>query len=200
MATSVISTLFLAWNAEGVLEATVSPYPDVVRFVVDGAGQVNPETGKSGAAELDLVLKQVHLDNHARATLHGFVQKVSDRAAKKCDPKTGKPAPVGEKFLAMKTLVEHLNSGSADWSLRAVAQPRVDWEVEDLVQAMKDLGYVGSDAAEGKIRGWKPAERAQVSLQDDIRERINELRAERAKMAGGGGEAVAALLAGLGAE
>lgn len=185
MATSVISTLFLAWNAEGVLGATVSPYPDVVRFVVDGAG------------ELDLDLRKVHADNTARATLHGFVQKVSDRAAKKCDPKTGKPAPVGEKFQAMRTLVEHLNSGSADWSLRAVAQPRVDWEVEDLVQAMKDLGYVGTEAAEAKVRSWKPSERAQVSLGVDIRERINELRAERAKATGGGEEAVAALLAGL---
>lgn len=186
MAQSIISTLFLARNGDGVLEPTVSPYPEVVRFVVDGAG------------ELDLDLRKVHADNTARATLHGFVQKVSDRAAKKCDPKTGKPAPVGEKFLAMKGLVEHLNSGSADWSLRAVAQPRVDWELEDLVAAMRELGYVGSEAGEAKVRGWKPAERAQVSLQDDIRERINGLRSERAKAQGGGaGEAVAALLAGL---
>lgn len=186
MAQSIISTLFMARNAEGTLEDTVSPYPDVIRFVVAGDGM------------LDLDLRKVHPDNAARATLHGFVQKVSDRAAKKCDPKTGRPAPVGEKFQAMRTLVEHLNSGSADWSLRAVAQPKVDWELEDLVTAMKDLGYVGSEAAEGKIRGWKPAERAQVSLQDNIRERINELRAERAQAQGGqGGEAVAALLAGL---
>lgn len=197
MAQSVISTEFLFHNTAGVLEPTVSPYPEFIRFVVDGAGGLDPETGKPGQGELLLDLRKIHPDNTARATLHGFVQKVSDRAAKKCDPKTGKPAPVGEKFQAMKTLVDHLNSGSADWSLRAVAQPRVDWEVEDLVQAMKDLGYVGSEAAEVKIRGWKPAERAQVSLQDNIRERINELRSERAQAQGGGGEAVAALLAGL---
>jgi hypothetical protein len=185
MAQSVISTQFLALSDDGVaLAPTVSPYPHVIRFVVEGAGA------------LDLELRKIHPDNAARAVLHGLVQKVSDRAAKKCDPKTGKPAPVGEKFAAMKTLVDHLNSGSADWSLRAAPVARVDWEVEDLVTARKDLGYVGSEAGEAKIRGWKPAERAAVSLQDNIRERINELRAERAKVAGS--EAgVAALLAGL---
>lgn len=186
MAQSVISTQFLALSDDGVaLTPTVSPYPHVIRFVVEGVGA------------LDLELRKIHADNTARAMLHGFVQKVSDRAAKKCDPKTGKPAPVEQKFAAMRTLVEHLNSGSADWSLRAAPGVKVDWDVEDLVAALADLGHISDEAGEKVVRGWKPAERAAVSLQDDVRERINELRAERAK-AQGTGEVAAGLLAMLG--
>jgi hypothetical protein len=45
------------------------------------------------------------------ATLHGFVQKISDRAAIGRDPETGASATPEEKFAAMKECADRLMSG-----------------------------------------------------------------------------------------
>ena len=51
------------------------------------------------------------------AALHGYVQKISDKAAIGRDAKTGKSATPAEKFAAMKAMAEHLQGGGA-WSTR----------------------------------------------------------------------------------
>src|SRR5260221_7853950 len=50
-------------------------------------------------------------ENGQFATLHGVVQKVSDRAAIGRDPETGASATPEEKFAAMKECAERLMSG-----------------------------------------------------------------------------------------
>lgn len=85
---------------EGATHSTAT----AIRFTVEGGGV------------FDLPLVAVHPDNLRRATIHGLVQRVSDRAAKGRDPNTGKAAPAADRFAAMKSLADHLASGSAEWS------------------------------------------------------------------------------------
>lgn len=67
--------------------------------------------------ELVLDLSKVHAENAARALSHGFIQRVADAAAISRDTKTGKSASPRDKFEAMEELVNHYNSGSAEWRL-----------------------------------------------------------------------------------
>lgn len=50
-------------------------------------------------------------ENGKRGTLHGFIQKVVDRAAIGRDPETGASATPEEKFAAMKECAERLMAG-----------------------------------------------------------------------------------------
>lgn len=74
-----------------------------------------------GAGAITLDLKQVNTDNATRAMHHGFIQRVSDAAALSRDTETGKPASPADKLEAMRRIVDHYNSGSADWSIRAAS-------------------------------------------------------------------------------
>lgn len=69
------------------------------------------------AGEVILDLSKVHADNKQRAMLHGFVQKVSDRAAIQRDPETGFSASPRDKQAAMQALVDHFESGSSEWRM-----------------------------------------------------------------------------------
>ncbi len=82
-----------------------------------------------GAGVLTLLLDGIHADNKARAMCMGLVSRVVDKAALPCDPTTGKPATPEMKFEAMRPIVEHLNSGSADWSperAKGAGRPKSD--------------------------------------------------------------------------
>lgn len=81
-------------------------------FNVLGAGAMRLDMGKISEAIL------------TRAAIHGLKQRISDAAAIPCDAETGKPATPAEKFTAMQALVDHYNSGSAEWSRRAEAGER----------------------------------------------------------------------------
>lgn len=71
----------------------------------------------AGAGTLVLDMEKVSPENRNRATIHGFVQRVSDGAAKTRDPVTFKAAPASDKFAAMKAIVDHLESGTSEWRL-----------------------------------------------------------------------------------
>ena len=51
-----------------------------------------------------------------RAMVHGFSQRIMDKAAISRNPATGKAASPADKFAAMRGLVDHYMSGSGDWS------------------------------------------------------------------------------------
>jgi hypothetical protein len=53
----------------------------------------------------------------ARAELHGWIQRISDAAALGRDPKSGQPASPQAKLEAMKKLVDHYESGAAEWRM-----------------------------------------------------------------------------------
>jgi len=78
--------------------------PSIILFEVKGAGN------------LEFDMEKVHASNTARAAIHGFIQRVSDAAAKGRDPKTGASASPSTKHANMKRLVDHYMSGAETWS------------------------------------------------------------------------------------
>lgn len=69
-----------------------------------------------GAGSISLNLAAIHPDVLARAAIHGLKQRISDAAALPCNPDTGKPASPSEKFESLSALVEHYNTGTAEWA------------------------------------------------------------------------------------
>lgn len=70
-----------------------------------------------GAGEIILHMDRVSVACKDYARFHGFKQRGVDAAARPCDTKTGKPAPVAEKFSAVKRVVDHLETGTDDWNM-----------------------------------------------------------------------------------
>lgn len=66
----------------------------------------------SGAASYDGLS-----ENGKRALVHGFLQRLSDRAAIQRDSVTGQSATPGEKFAAIKALADHYAQGGG-WELK----------------------------------------------------------------------------------
>jgi hypothetical protein len=64
-----------------------------------------------GTQSFDFELPSEGSANYQQAALHGFVQKISDRAAIGRDPETGASATPEEKFAAMKECADRLMSG-----------------------------------------------------------------------------------------
>lgn len=83
---------------------TTSVEGEVITFTVRGAG------------ELRLDLTKVAASVRARAAIHGFIQRVSDKAAISRNTENGQPATPAEKLEAMRGLVDHFMSGSDEWA------------------------------------------------------------------------------------
>lgn len=75
-----------------------------ITFKVKGAGEIVLDLTKMNSAIL------------TRARTHGFIQKVSDRAAIPFNKETNLYASPQEKMAAMQELVDHFHSGTADWA------------------------------------------------------------------------------------
>lgn len=71
-----------------------------------------------GAGELRLDMKKVHPDVATRAMHHGFIQRVSDKAAIARNTDNGQPATPQEKLEAMRAVVDHFMSGTAEWNIK----------------------------------------------------------------------------------
>lgn len=69
-----------------------------------------------GAGDLALPLASIHDSVRQRAMIHGFIQRVSDKAAIPCDTTTGLPATAATKLAAMRALVDHFMSGTEEWA------------------------------------------------------------------------------------
>jgi hypothetical protein len=64
-----------------------------------------------GEQSFEFDMSKVPTEATAKALIHGFVQKISDRAAIGRDPETGASATPEEKFKAMKAAADRLMSG-----------------------------------------------------------------------------------------
>lgn len=85
----------------------------IIRFTVVGVGS------------FDFDPRLAHTTNRERAEAHGWVQRISDRAAMSRDPKTGIAATAQEKHDGMKSLADHYASGAEAWSTsRGPSAPR----------------------------------------------------------------------------
>ena len=94
------------------------------------------------AGTLTLDMARLHADILSRAAVHGMVQRVSDAAAIARNTETGKSATPVEKFENMKRLVEHYNSGTAEWALRVAGEkraPRAGLELDVLCEAYPEM-------------------------------------------------------------
>lgn len=108
-----------------------------VVFNVLGAGSFAFDPDKASA------------ENRARAMIHGFVQRISDGAARLRDTKTGASASVEEKFAMMKRIADHYQSGATEWRLTETPTKRgVDAGLVIMAMVRALAGVKDVDAAE----------------------------------------------------
>lgn len=146
-----------------------------------------------GIGELTLDPEKVSATNRHRFIIHGMKQRVNDAAALDAGP-DGKVDPKA-KFAEMQRMIEHLESGTEEWNVRAAA---ASGPASYVTQALVALGaYQGVDVSDpekanafvkrvadapklklggemGKARKWLEAN-SKV-----IREKIAEIRAAEA--------------------
>lgn len=103
-----------------------------------------------GAGRLVFDPNRVSAENRARAMIHGFVQRISDGAARLKDTKTGASASPEEKLAMMARIAEHLMSGTTEWNLRAAPAtpkgPDAGLVIQAMIRAL--AGVPDVDAAE----------------------------------------------------
>lgn len=85
---------------------TVSYEGNVIVYSVLGVGDLRLDTSK------------MHPDNLAHAAMHGMEQRIRDAAAIPRDKDTGASATPQDKYDAMKRLVDHYESGTAEWTIK----------------------------------------------------------------------------------
>ncbi len=103
-----------------------------------------------GAGVLTFDPDKVSAENCARAMIHGFVQRISDRAAISRNPENGQPATPQDKLTRMQQMAEHLMSGAREWGLKAAAAPGMDAGL--IVRAMLRAGLGATvEAVEGLL-------------------------------------------------
>lgn len=69
-----------------------------------------------GAGSVTFDPTKAHQSNRIHAEFHGWKQRLADAAAMSRDDETGKPASPADKLAAIQALIEHYESGSAEWS------------------------------------------------------------------------------------
>lgn len=108
-----------------------------VVFNVLGAGSFAFDPDKASA------------ENRARAMIHGFVQRISDGAARLRDTKTGASASPAEKLTMMQRIADHYMSGATEWRLTETAVkrgPDAGLVIMAMIRAL--AGVADVDAAE----------------------------------------------------
>lgn len=156
--------------------------PAVISFRVEGANGSEP-----GFARIDL--GKLHLANLARALVHGLVQRVQDSAAVVRDPKNLNDSQAKKKLGLMTELVEHLNSGAAEWTLAREGGLRGSFLLNALCELFPEKDR---EKLNEKVKGWSEAQRRAMEMSSEIKPLID---AQRAK--GGEGVDIAELMQGL---
>lgn len=142
-----------------------------------------------GAGDLHLDLSKVAEEIRARAMVHGFIQRISDKAAIPCDTTTGLPATPAMKLEAMRGMVEHFMSGSADWNVKRAEGTRKPKDGLDPIIIAAVCEVTGKDeaairatiAAGATSKGIKPAQfLAALANAAKVRVVVERLRAEAA--------------------
>jgi hypothetical protein len=148
---------------------------------VDG-GAIGVKFKVKDAGEVELDLTKVSAANQRRAMVHGFVQRVSDRAAISRDTKTGASASPAEKLEAMQELVEHLNSGAESWSMGREGGGGASLDVALLVSALCE---VYSEKPRDEVQAWvrkrTREERAALMGGEKLKPIVDRLRLEQSK-------------------
>ena len=156
----------------------------VVGFVQNEDGsQVYSVGGESVVFHPDMV----HADCRVRAELHGWKQRISDKAA------LGKDATGEEKLAAIRAVVGHFESGTADWAMvRGTGKGRkseVDWTCEALadIQGTDVASAVGRLEEMAEKHGTtKEALAKKLRTKREVALRVAELQVKDGRLADGG--------------
>ncbi len=148
-----------------------------------------------GHQPMVLNLSAIAQANRDRAMIHGFGQRVPDAAAVPTNVEPGTPAEkrarmCAEKDARMRRLVDHYNSGSADWSLKSAGggtkQPDAGLIIMAMIRAGLATDVDDANAKVARISEKRSIDRA-ASLRvwggsDKVLAAIAAIQAERSKV------------------
>ena len=156
----------------------------IIRFKVDGVGEFCFDPLKA----TDEV--------RSRAMIHGFVQKISDKAALGRDPDTGRSASPEDKFAAMKAMADRLAAGG-EWNARREAGAGAPTGGLLVAALCRLYPHKGREQLAAYVKGLSKAAQGKVRATARVAEQIAAIRAERAKSAPDNGDELLAELDGL---
>lgn len=141
----------------------------------------------SGAGQLVFDRRTASAACRDEAERMGWKQRFGDKAAKSCDPKTGKPQPASVKYEGIRQLVEHYASGTEQWRLGFAAGERESGGL--LARAVLEY-QTAKNEAKGKpaptaeqvgayLKEKSAKDRANLGMSPGIRPIMERLRAEQ---------------------
>lgn len=143
-----------------------------------------------GYPERTLDLSKVHDDNRDYAEYHGWAQRIPDKAAINRADKAGVVRTRVEmnrlKDAAIGRVIEHYESGTADWSMKAISGARESVDHSLTVQAICDVQGISHDVAmkwiaetATRLNISKSATMDALAINPKFAERVAELREAR---------------------
>lgn len=127
-------------------------------------------------ADVALHLNRLHADNISYAALYGIGVRITRAAA----------LPSGstwaEKRAAMQELIEHLESGSPEWSAARQSGSRIGSDEVLLARALQEI-YTNKtpERVREYVHGLTKAQRLAVAQTEQVREILDRMRAEETK-------------------
>jgi len=94
---------------------------------------------KVGAQSITFHPDLVSPANRTRAELHGWKQRISDKAALSRDPKTGKSASAEDKFRAVAAIIAHYEAGGDSWDMPRVGGGGGRSEASYILEALANI-------------------------------------------------------------
>lgn len=153
-----------------------------------------------GADSIVLNMDKLHPDVLKRAAFHGMKQRIADAAAMSRNPETGQPATPEEKYEAMRALVEHYHSGTAEWSRRGLSGSGAGVQSITLlaIARVKSVEYADAVAMVERLAARRTdGDRAEalrlLAKAADVQKAMLEIKAERLAAKGDETEAEALL-------
>lgn len=114
----------------------------VVAFTQNDDGT---QTFKIGDQSITFRPDMVSAANRVRAELHGWKQRISDKAALSRDPKTGKSATPEQKFAAVKAIIDHYEAGGDAWEMARVGGVGGRSEASYIMEALANIQGLSVD-------------------------------------------------------
>lgn len=113
------------------------------------------------------------------AIMLGLKNTIVDTAAKSRDPATGLPASNRAKYDAMKARIEHLESGTDQWAVRAL-RTSANEDALLILALMEVLGQSDRAKVAGAVKSWDSAKRAAVRMREDVKLVLDRMLSESA--------------------
>lgn len=138
-------------KANSVITSRLAEGGGAIIFTVKGEGELTLDLGRIAPA------------NRQRAELHGWVQRISDAAAIPFNKEEGRYATPGEKFEAMRALVEHYHEGGVEWGRKTAKGGAPKVTSEDLLILRAVAEVQGCEVATMRERVKEMAEKREVT-------------------------------------